>query len=724
MTLPPGWQIALGPAPDGAPSALPSEPVTLRHPERPMGLVRDFVPAWSPGWYALSLAYDGPGVVDARIELLFDDGSRLPQHLAKTGRNAFFGMYRPGRPLAGISLHVAGSAALDEPHRLEFRAVSPWEQRRALLDRCIAVLRGDPRTFLWRAARFAVQLQRQGRTTIPQTTQARTPEAAYTLWRERFDERPDDEAALHRQRAAKLVRRPFFTIVAGPDCDSAALEMLRDSLVRQHVPEWELLVSGDLSGSDPRIRSLGPVAAGEPPFAAAIGASRGEVVLLPRPGTILRPHALTVFAMALERCPEARILYADEDRLVSAPPGAAAAEPVARGEPAFKPAWSPERLATLNYIGDLCCIRGPLLRGIEPDAVPSLPAARHTLLLRVTEGLRPEQVVHIAQVLSHAAGPPPEPAAEPRKAAIRAALARRGADARVTSDPRSPYPRIVYATPGQPLVSLIVPTRDRADLLRVAIGSLRAKTAYATYEILLVDNGSREDETFKLFESWAGDAAIRVIRDEAPFNYARLNNIAVAQARGTLLGLLNNDVEITDAHWLDEMVGLALQPGIGCVGAKLWYPDGRLQHGGVVTGVAGAAGHRHKRAARGDRGQLDALATVNEVSAVTAACLVVKSSIYREVGGLDEERFAVAYNDVDFCLRVAAAGYRNLWTPFAELVHHESVSRGRDLSPRTAERFIRETANLKLRWGDRLLDDPYYSPNLTLDAENGATRVQ
>ncbi len=258
----------------------------------------------------------------------------------------------------------------------------------------------------------------------------------------------------------------------------------------------------------------------------------------------------------------------------------------------------------------------------------------------------------------------------------------------------------------------------------MSVGSIRSKTAYPAYEILVVDNGSRQDETFRLFESWAGDAAIRVIRDDAPFNYARLNNRAAAAARGTLLGLVNNDVEVQDPIWLDEMVGLALRPGIGCVGAKLWYPDGRLQHGGVVTGIAGAAGHRHKRAARGDRGQLDSLVTVNEVSAVTAACLIVRKAIYDEVGGLDEENFAVAYNDVDFCLKVATVGYRNLWTPFAELVHHESVSRGRDLSPKTAERFIRETANLKRRWGNRLLDDPYYSPNLTLEAENGAIRVQ
>ncbi len=203
---------------------------------------------------------------------------------------------------------------------------------------------------------------------------------------------------------------------------------------------------------------------------------------------------------------------------------------------------------------------------------------------------------------------------------------------------------------------------------------------------------------------------MRVLRDAGPFNYARLNNAAARAAKGTLLGLVNNDVEVTDAHWLEEMAGWAAQPGVGCVGAKLWYPDGRLQHGGVVVGVAGAAGHRHKRAGKADRGGRDDLVTVNEVSAVTAACLVVKRAVYEEVGGLDEARFAVGYNDVDFCLKVATAGYRNLWTPFAEMVHHESLSRGRDLSPKTAERFNREVAALRDNVGRAAARRPLFLP--------------
>ncbi len=692
------------------------EPRTLRHPEPPLRLVHAFDPPGALGWHALTLVYDEPGIVDARLLFTFDDGTVLPQHLAKTGRNAFFGMVRPARPLRSLAVAVSGSARLDTPRLLEFRPVPPWEQRRAMLRRAVTVLRGDPRSFPWRLARFAVQMSRQGRTTIPLATEARSPEAAYALWRERFDERPEEQFAHHRERVAALVRRPVFTVMAGPDLDGTALESLRLSLDAQIDADWELLVpDGSGTPDRPGLRRYDPR---DPD--AALAVARGTHVLLPRPGTRFRPQALAVLALTLDRFPDATIVYADEDRMDAAG---------VRSDPVFKPAWSPARLLTSNYIGDPCCIALPALRRVglaEADGAAEFGVAawRHDLMLRLGEGLQPHDVLHVAQVLSHGAGSAAPPAAEERKAAIRRSLARRGDDGRVMSDPRSPDPRVAFSPDDKPLVTLIIPTRDRADLLRTSVGTILAKTGYRRFEIVVVDNGSVEDDTFKLFDSWVGEARVRVLRDPGPFNYARLNNVAAATAKGTLLGLVNNDVEATDAHWLEEMVGWAMQPGIGCVGAKLWYPDGRLQHGGVVVGVAGAAGHRHKRAARADRGARDDLVTVNEVSAVTAACLVVKTSIYDEVGGLDEARFAVGYNDVDFCLKVAEAGYRNLWTPFAEMVHHESLSRGRDLRPRTAERFNREVAALKEKWGERLLDDPYGSPNLTVDAEDGTIRVQ
>jgi GT2 family glycosyltransferase len=207
------------------------------------------------------------------------------------------------------------------------------------------------------------------------------------------------------------------------------------------------------------------------------------------------------------------------------------------------------------------------------------------------------------------------------------------------------------------------------------------------------------------------------------FNYSALNNFAAREASGTILALLNNDIEVISGDWLEEMVALAARREIGCVGAKLLYPDGRIQHAGVYLGFAGLAVHGYRLAARDSSGQLNRMSTIQNVTAVTAACLVIRKGVFDAVGGFDERELKVALNDVDLCLKVRAAGYLNLWAPFAELVHHESVSRGRDAKPARARRLGRERNVLRARWGEALVRDPYYSPNLTDDREDFSVRV-
>ena len=295
-----------------------------------------------------------------------------------------------------------------------------------------------------------------------------------------------------------------------------------------------------------------------------------------------------------------------------------------------------------------------------------------------------------------------------------------------TSSSRSaaPRPRAAPEIPSPPpRVSLIIPTRDGADVLATCVRSIRALTRYPDYEIVIVDNGSVQDETKRLFAELAADPAIRILARPEPFNFSRLNNAAAREATGSILALVNNDIEVTHGEWLGEMVALAVQQGVGCVGARLLYPDGRLQHGGVVIGLGGVAGHAHRFVRADDPGYLQRLRAVHEVSAVTAACLAIRREVFDAVGGLDEE-LTVAFNDVDFCLKVRAAGYRNLWTPFAELIHHESASRGRDLTPVKARRFADEYATMQRRWGAQLLNDPYYSPHLTYDRENSSLRLR
>ena len=247
--------------------------------------------------------------------------------------------------------------------------------------------------------------------------------------------------------------------------------------------------------------------------------------------------------------------------------------------------------------------------------------------------------------------------------------------------PEAPqYNRVRYPLPpALPLVSIIIPTRDRADLLGMCLDSLLAKTTYTHYEIIIVDNGSVEASTQALFARLPKDR-VSVIRDDAPFNYSRLNNLAVAQAKGDVICLMNNDIEILTPDWLEEMLSFACQPDIGCVGARLWFPDDRLQHAGVITGLGGVAGHPNKYFPRGYVGYFGRAILTQSMSAVTAACLMIRRQVWDQVQGLDEN-LAVAFNDVDFCLRVKAAGYRNVWTPHAEMNHHESASRGNETTP-------------------------------------------
>jgi len=279
--------------------------------------------------------------------------------------------------------------------------------------------------------------------------------------------------------------------------------------------------------------------------------------------------------------------------------------------------------------------------------------------------------------------------------------------------------RVRYAMlPAPPLVSLIIPTCNGLHITKQCIESILAKTTYKNYEILIVDNNSDDPDVLAYFASLAEDDRIRVLRDERPFNYSALNNAAVKQARGEYLGLVNNDIEVITPEWLEEMMGLAVQPGVGAVGARLWYPNDTLQHGGCITGIGGVAGHSHKHLQRGRFGYFARAQLIQTMSVVTAACLIIKKSIYQDVGGLDAVNLKVAFNDVDFCLRVREAGYRNVWTPYAELFHHESATRGYEDTPEKQLRFRDEVLYMQKRWEHQLMNDPAYSPNLTLDRED------
>jgi GT2 family glycosyltransferase len=307
-------------------------------------------------------------------------------------------------------------------------------------------------------------------------------------------------------------------------------------------------------------------------------------------------------------------------------------------------------------------------------------------------------------------------AAERARLAIEEHLRRLGVRASVETIPEMAVQRVRYdLQEPPPLASIIIPTRNARQLVRQCIESIRRKTTYANYEILLVDNGSDDKEAVDYFESLERSGHIRLVRDPKPFNFSRINNGAARVARGEYLVFLNNDVEVITPDWLSELVSHAQRREIGAVGARLWYPNDTIQHAGLIL-VAGLAGHAHLGKRRGDHGYFSRASLIQSLSAVTAACLCVRKRYFEEVGGFDED-LAVAFNDVDLCLRLGGKGYRSLYTPYAELYHHESASRGYEDTPEKMIRFKKEAQALGDRWMPLLLNDPYYSPNLALVGE-------
>jgi GT2 family glycosyltransferase len=269
-----------------------------------------------------------------------------------------------------------------------------------------------------------------------------------------------------------------------------------------------------------------------------------------------------------------------------------------------------------------------------------------------------------------------------------------------------------------PLVSIIVPTRDAPALLRQCVESVLAKTTYPSFELIVVDNQSADPEALAYLAELAPRSAVRVLRYDRPFNYSAINNFAVRQAKGDMLCLLNNDTEVISLDWLEEMAGHLLQDKVGAVGARLLYTDGRVQHGGVTVGPGGCADHLHAELPRGHPGYCHRAVIAQELSAVTAACVLTWKDLYERMGGLNERALPVAFNDVDYCLRLQDAGYRVIYTPHAELYHHEWGTRGVDTTWRQRWRAHREMSYMRSRWRERMKHDPYYNPNLSYDQPN------
>lgn len=499
---------------------------------------------------------------------------------------------------------------------------------------------------------------------------------------------------------------------------SATIESVR----AQTYPHWELRIMAS-PGYDPALREIlwsfarndariGVRFLQAHRFAAvaadALCAGSDYLGMLGE-GDLLAPRALDCIAAGAAAYPDAALLYTDEDCIDDAGKRHAAN---------FKPDWNPQLLLSQNYLGGLCVFRTEAAAaaggfGNRLDATGS-----YDLALRLSEALSARQIRHIPEVLYHRRAPSvPAPldkaSHEAGRRALETHLARNGIRGEVFDIPAAGGYRIRYAISRKtPLVSIVIPTRDGLDWLRRSIGSIHGLSTYPHYEILVVDNQSRDPAMLACLDEIEARGEAKILRYDRPFNYPAINNFAVRHARGKVLCLLNDDTEVITPGWLEEMLGLLYQKDVGVVGAKLLYPDGTVQHGGDVVGVGGVANHAHAFLGRGEPGYQGRALLAQDMSAVTGACLMVWKSLYEKLGGLDERRLPVAFNDVDFCLRVREAGFRVVWTPHAELYHRESASRGKNRSVARARQAKGEAAYMRKRWKLALRHDPFYNPNL------------
>lgn len=560
------------------------------------------------------------------------------------------------------------------------------------------------------------------------------PDAAYQRWLVGAEPVLEDVRGAVEAHIAAFAQQPLLSVIlptwrTPPELLDRAIE----SVCAQVYPHWELCIADDASGDPALTRRLQAWAEREPRIRLevcannagisaasnrALALASGEFVAFLDHDDELAPLALYHLAAELDRRPTLELIYTDEDKIDS------------RGQrchPHFKPAWNPELLYSQNYVAHLAAYRRSrvvALGGLRSECDGSQD---HDLALRFTAALDPDAIRHVPAVLYHWRALPGSTALGRDEKSYAHEAGKRALRDRFGDEPgvevldgmlaltyrvRLPLPQTA------PSVCIIVPTRDGYAHASRCVESLMSNTRYPAFELLIVDNQSRDAQTLLWLDQCRARGGVRVRAHDEPFNFSAINNRAARSTDADVLVLLNDDTEVIAPGWLEEMVSLAIRPDVGAVGAKLYYPDDTIQHAGVALGIGGVAGHTHWRFPRAAPGYMGRLHLRHAVGAVTGACLAVERRKYLAVGGLDEEHLKIAFNDVDLCLKLAARGWRSVWTPYAELYHHESVSRGAENSPAKVERFNREADWMKQRWPAELQDDRMYHRSFSRTAQD------
>lgn len=550
-------------------------------------------------------------------------------------------------------------------------------------------------------------------------------EGGYEAW---FARHKVDKRTLRRQKHSAFAQKPLISIVIPLYCTPLPyLKELLESVRRQSYENWQLcLADGSPDdkakefiekhyGREKRIvyRKLEENGGISVNTNEAVALAAGEYLMLCDHDDTLEPDTLYEIVKAINDT-GADVLYTDEDKV--------SMDGRHYFDPNFKPDFNLFRLRENNYICHIFVVKKSLtdetgLLRSEFDG-----AQDFDFILRCCE--KAQKIMHIPKVLYHwrchmdstAADPSSKAYAyEAGRKAVREHYQRLGIDAKVEMTERPGWYRSHVKVQGNPLISVIIPNKDHTDDLELCLFSMTRKSTYRNYEILIVENNSEKEETFEYYRKLPDRyPKARVLTWEKEFNYSAINNFAAKEAKGEYLLFLNNDVEILTPDWMEEMLQNCQQENVAAVGAKLYYPDDTIQHAGVVLGLGGIAGHIMCRASKEDPGYFGRMISVQEISAVTAACMMVKKSDFDAVGGLDET-FQVAFNDIDLCMKFRAAGKKIIFTPYAELYHYESKSRGLEDTPEKQFRFDKEVKRFQEKWAQQLeMGDPYYSPNLSV----------
>ena len=554
-------------------------------------------------------------------------------------------------------------------------------------------------------------------------------EVPYGPWYEAY---VPDEETLNRQRKRKFLNAPLISVVVPAyHTPPLFLRQMLDSLIAQTYGGWELCIANgspddkemeavleEYEKRDSRIRhenlkeNLGIAENTN----AAFRMAKGEFIGLLDHDDLLAPNALYEIALALEKNPEADVVYTDEDKVTT--------DLKEYFQPHLKPDFNLDLLRSNNYICHFFTVRREIVEQVGGFRKEFDGAQDYDFIFRCTEEAR--KILHIPEILyhwrTHKESTADNPASkmyafEAGKRAIEAHLKRTGTDGEVSHTPDLGFYRVKYPVKGEPLISIIIPNKDEKESLEACLKSIWEKTTYKNYEIIVVENNSTSDEIFRYYKE-ISKKGVRLLRWKKEFNYSAINNFGAAHAKGEFLLFLNNDVTVITPDWLTELAGLCQRKEVGAAGVKLLYPDNTIQHAGCVIGIGGIAGHMFVDMPANRTGYLHKASLLQDMSAVTAACMIMKKQVFDQVGGFTE-KLAVAFNDVDLCLKINKAGSLVVYDPYVQLYHMESKTRGAEDSKEKVRRFQTEIEYMRCHWLDILKNgDPYYNKNLSLTKWN------